>query len=47
MSAKAFLFSSFTIGLLLVLVAIELYPNLLFSTLDQSHTIMFICSLIR
>ena len=36
---KAFLFSSLTISLLLVLVAIELYPNLLFSTLDPEHTI--------
>jgi cytochrome d ubiquinol oxidase subunit II len=36
---QAFLFSSLTIGLLLVLVAIELYPNLLVSTLDPQYTI--------
>jgi cytochrome bd ubiquinol oxidase subunit II len=36
---QAFFFSSVTISLLLVLVAIELYPNLLFSTLDPENTI--------
>ena len=36
---KAFLFSSITISLLLIIVAIELYPNLLYSTLDPAHTI--------
>lgn len=35
----AFLFSSITISLLLVLVAIELYPTLLFSTLDPKYSI--------
>ena len=35
----AFLFSSLTIALLLVLVAIDLYPNLLLSTIDAEHTI--------
>ena len=35
----AFFFSSLTIALLLILVAIELYPNLLISTIDPKHTI--------
>lgn len=35
----AFLFSSLTLSLLLVLVAIELYPILLISTLDQANNI--------
>ena len=35
----AFFFSSLTISLLLVLVAVELYPNLLFSTLDPKYSI--------
>lgn len=35
----AFLFSSFTLSLLLVLVAIELYPTLLISTLDKANNI--------
>jgi cytochrome d ubiquinol oxidase subunit II len=37
--SQAFLFSSITISLLLILVAIELYPNLLLSTLDPQNTI--------
>jgi cytochrome d ubiquinol oxidase subunit II len=37
--SKAFLFSSLTISLLLVLVAIEIYPNLLVSTSNPSQTI--------
>ena len=36
---KAFIFSSFTISLLLILVAIELYPNLLLSTIDPKYNI--------
>lgn len=36
---QAFFFSSVTISLLLILVAIELYPNLLFSTLDPENTL--------
>jgi cytochrome d ubiquinol oxidase subunit II len=36
---QAFIFSSLTISLLLVLVAIELYPNLLLSTVDPSYNI--------
>lgn len=36
---KAFLFSSLTISLLLVLVAIELYPTLLISTLNPKYSI--------
>jgi len=35
----AFFFSSLTISLLLVLVAVELYPNLLFSTVDPKYSI--------
>ena len=35
----AFIFSSLTMSLLLILVAIELYPVLLFSTLDPDYTI--------
>lgn len=35
----SFLFSSLTISLLLMLVAIELYPNLLLSTIDAKHTL--------
>ncbi|RXG15333.1 cytochrome bd-I ubiquinol oxidase subunit 2 apoprotein [Leeuwenhoekiella aestuarii] len=35
----AFFFSSLTISLLLVLVAIELYPNLLFSTVDPKYSL--------
>jgi cytochrome bd ubiquinol oxidase subunit II len=35
----AFLFSSITISLLLILVAIELYPTLLFSTVDSKYSI--------
>lgn len=35
----AFLFSSLTIGLLLVLVAIELYPTLLLSSVDPRYSI--------
>ena len=35
----AFLFSSLTICLLLVLVAVELYPNLLLSTVDSRYNI--------
>lgn len=34
-----FLFSSLTIALLLVLVAVELYPNLLVSTIDSQYNI--------
>ena len=37
--ALAFFFSSLTIALLLVLVAIELYPNLLLSSIDPKYTI--------
>ena len=36
---QAFLFSSLTICLLLVLVAVELYPNLLLSTIDSKNNI--------
>lgn len=36
---QAFLFSSITISLLLILVAIELYPTLLMSTLDPANSI--------
>ncbi len=36
---QAFLFSSITISLLLVLVAIELYPNMLLSSVDPQHHI--------
>ncbi|HBH49507.1 MAG TPA: cytochrome d ubiquinol oxidase subunit II [Bacteroidales bacterium] len=36
---RAFLFSSLTISLLLILVAIELYPTLLISTLDPEYSI--------
>jgi cytochrome d ubiquinol oxidase subunit II len=36
---QAFIFSSITISLLLILVAIELYPNLLISTVDPSYNI--------
>jgi cytochrome bd ubiquinol oxidase subunit II len=36
---QAFIFSSVTISLLLILVAIELYPNLLLSTIDPANTI--------
>ena len=36
---RAFLFSSLTIGLMLGLVAIELYPVLLYSTLDPAYNI--------
>ncbi|MEC7781946.1 MAG: cytochrome d ubiquinol oxidase subunit II [Bacteroidota bacterium] len=35
----AFFFSSLTISLLLVLVAVELYPNLLFSTVDPKYSL--------
>jgi len=35
----AFLFSSLTMGLLLIMVAIELYPTLLISTIDPSYNI--------
>ena len=35
----AFLFSSLTVSLLMVLVAVELYPNLLFSTLDPEYSL--------
>lgn len=35
----AFFFSSLTISLLLVIVAIELYPTLLFSTIDPKYSI--------
>lgn len=35
----AFFFSSLTISLLLVIVAVELYPTLLFSTLDPKYSI--------
>lgn len=35
----AFFFSSLTIAFLLVLVAIELYPNLLYSTIDPAYSI--------
>ena len=35
----AFLFSSITISLLLVLVAVELYPDLLISTVDPKYTL--------
>lgn len=36
---RAFLFSSITISLLLVLSAIELYPNMLLSTVDPKYTL--------
>ncbi|HKI88349.1 MAG TPA: cytochrome d ubiquinol oxidase subunit II [Draconibacterium sp.] len=36
---QAFLFSSLTICLLLILVAVELYPNLLLSTIDSGYNI--------
>lgn len=36
---QAFIFSSLTISLLLILVAIELYPTLLLSTLNPEHSI--------
>jgi cytochrome d ubiquinol oxidase subunit II len=36
---RAFLFSSLTISLMLILVAIELYPTLLFSTVDATYNI--------
>lgn len=36
---SAFLFSSLTISLLLILVAVELYPNLLLSTIDPKFNI--------
>jgi cytochrome d ubiquinol oxidase subunit II len=36
---RAFLFSSLTICLLLVLVAVELYPNMLLSTIDSKYNI--------
>lgn len=36
---SGFLFSSITISLLLILVAIELYPNLLISTIDPRYNI--------
>jgi cytochrome d ubiquinol oxidase subunit II len=36
---QAFLFSSLSIGLLLILSAIELYPNLLISTVDPAYSI--------
>ena len=36
---QAFIFSSITISLLLILVAIELYPTLLLSTLDPANSI--------
>ena len=35
----AFLFSSITISLMLILVAIEMYPNLLLSTIDPKYNI--------
>ncbi len=35
----AFFFSSLTVSLLMVLVAIELYPNLLFSTLNPDYSL--------
>ena len=35
----AFFFSSLTISMLLVLVAVELYPNLLFSTVDPQYSL--------
>lgn len=35
----AFIFSSLTISFLLILVAIELYPNLLFSSVDQKYNL--------
>jgi cytochrome d ubiquinol oxidase subunit II len=35
----AFIFSSLTVSLLLILVAIELYPNLLLSTVDPKYNI--------
>lgn len=34
---RAFIFSSLTVGLLLMLVAIELYPVIIFSTLDPAN----------
>jgi len=36
---QAFLFSSLTICLLLILVAVELYPNMLLSTIDSKYNI--------
>lgn len=36
---RAFFFSALTISLLMMLVAVELYPVLLFSTLDPAHSI--------
>lgn len=36
---RAFFFSALTILLLMILVAVELYPVLLFSTLDPAHSI--------
>jgi len=36
---QAFIFSSITISLLLILVAIELYPTLLLSTLDPANSL--------
>jgi cytochrome bd ubiquinol oxidase subunit II len=36
---RAFLFSSLTLSLLLILVAVELYPTLLISTLDPANSI--------
>jgi cytochrome d ubiquinol oxidase subunit II len=36
---QAFLFSSLTISLLLILVAVELYPNMLLSTIDSKYNI--------
>ncbi len=36
---QAFIFSSITISLLLILVAVELYPEILLSTIDQAHNI--------
>ncbi len=36
---RAFLFSSLTISMLLMLVAFELYPNLLLSSIDPQHDI--------
>lgn len=36
---RAFLFSSLTICLLLILVAVELYPNMLLSNIDSSYNI--------
>lgn len=36
---SAFFFSALTVSLLLILVAIELYPVLLYSTIDASYNI--------